>query len=99
MENSKFNLIRNYINSRGIGDYVTYKELIKLTSRMNGTYNPNCYTVYSYCRALRKLGYLVRINKYTLRIYKLIPTDISCTKLREEYSKAVRLSNNKEERI
>lgn len=93
MENSKFNLIRNYINSRGIGNKLTYRELIRLTSRINGDYNPNCYTVYAYCKALKKLGYLYKLDTHYIRVDKLIPMNVSYNQLREEYLRVIKSSN------
>lgn len=89
---SRFSVIRDFINNLGVGKEVTYQALIQTTSMVNGIYSPNVNTVYTYCRILRALGYLVKKDRNTLIINKPIPKDKSYNLLRLEYQ--YELSNN-----
>lgn len=81
---NKFEAIKDYINSRGIGNLITYDEII-IASQVKALFNRNSDTIYKYCRVLRALGYLYKFDRHKLYISKLIPEDKSYNKLLKEY--------------
>lgn len=81
---NRFKAIKDYINSKGVGKELTYYEIIR-ASQVKDMINISSNTIYTYCRVLRVLGYLAKLDRYKVYVLKPIPEDKSYNELRKEY--------------